>query len=285
MDFDFNLILVPLTLVFFVIWLLDKLVFKQRKTRGKGHENAIITWSYDFWPVMVVVLVLRSFFYEPFNIPSESMVPTLETGDFILVNKYQYGVRLPILNDKIINISEPKRGEVFVFRYPEDPKLNYIKRVIGIPGDHIVYKNGVLSVNGQPVVQEPVAFERSKDSIMEPIAYFKESLGEHQHLIRRNEQFNPLFASYADNLTSKMKQPYVSKTNRPLFLNSQGNEWEAVVKDHEYFAMGDNREYSADSRYWGMVPAENLVGKAVYIWTHKEPGWNLPSFSRNSAIK
>ena len=116
MDFDFNLILVPVTLIFFIVWLLDKLVWKQRQSKGKGNENVIITWAYDFWPVLAVVLVLRSFLYEPFNIPSDSMVPTLETGDFILVNKFEYGVRLPIVNKKIIDVSEPERGDVIVFR-------------------------------------------------------------------------------------------------------------------------------------------------------------------------
>ena len=137
MDFDFNLILVPATLLFFGIWLLDKFVFKQRAEKGRGNENFIISWAYDFWPVLAVVLVLRSFFFEPFNIPSDSMVPTLETGDYILVNKYQYGVRLPITNTKILDIGEPKRGDVAVFRYPANPKISYIKRIIGLPGDKI----------------------------------------------------------------------------------------------------------------------------------------------------
>ena len=131
MDFDFNLILVPVTLIFFGLWLLDKFVLKQRATQGKGNENFIITWAYDFWPVLAVVLVLRSFFFEPYNIPSDSMVPTLETGDYILVNKYQYGVRLPITNTKIIDVSEPERGDVAVFRYPPQPSISYIKRIIG----------------------------------------------------------------------------------------------------------------------------------------------------------
>lgn len=112
MDFDFNLILVPVTLILFAVWLLDKLVLKQRANKGRGNENFVITWAYDFWPVLAVVLVLRSFLYEPFNIPSDSMVPTLETGDFILVNKFDYGVRLPIVNKKIIDVGEPKRGDV-----------------------------------------------------------------------------------------------------------------------------------------------------------------------------
>ena len=149
MDFDFNLILVPATLIFFGLWLLDKFVLKQRATKGKGNENVIISWAYDFWPVLAVVLVLRSFLFEPFNIPSDSMVPTLETGDYILVNKFQYGVRLPITNTKIIDIGEPQRGDVAVFRYPENPKISYIKRIIGLPGDHLEFNNGQLTINGK----------------------------------------------------------------------------------------------------------------------------------------
>lgn len=188
MDFDFNLILVPVTVIFFLVWLLDKLVFKQRKTRGRGNENFIITWAYDFWPVLAIVLVLRSFFYEPFNIPSDSMVPTLETGDFILVNKYQYGMRLPIINKKFIDIGEPERGDVVVFRYPPQPSISYIKRVVGLPGDHIVYDHGQLSINGQPVKKVPVEFSREKDIQDTPASiYHKETLGKHTFTMRELE--------------------------------------------------------------------------------------------------
>ena len=135
MDFDFNLILVPVTLIFFLVWLLDKFVLKQRANKGRDQENFVVTWAYDFWPVLAVVLILRSFLYEPFNIPSDSMVPTLETGDFILVNKFDYGVRLPIVSAKVIDVGAPKRGEVIVFRYPPQPTISYIKRVVGLPGE------------------------------------------------------------------------------------------------------------------------------------------------------
>ncbi len=159
------------------MWLLDKLVFKQRVTKGRGSENFIITWAYDFWPVLAVVLVLRSFIIEPFNIPSDSMVPTLETGDFILVNKYDYGVRLPIVNTKILDVGEPKRGDVIVFRYPPQPTISYIKRVVGLPGDHIVYDHGQLSINGQKVPKVATQFSREKDSLDTPTSiYHKETL-------------------------------------------------------------------------------------------------------------
>ena len=283
MDFVFNLILVPATLIFFILWLLDKFVFKQRATKGKGNENFIITWAYDFWPVLAVVLVLRSFFFEPFNIPSDSMVPTLETGDYILVNKYQYGVRLPITNTKIVDFGDPKRGEVAVFRYPDNPKISYIKRIVGLPGDHIVYEQGQLSINGQKVQQTPTEFSRQKDILDTPKSiYYYESMGEHKHLVRLLEGQNTLISAfnYAQN---KKDLPYVTTAN-DRFVKSNGQSWEVTVPKNHYFAMGDNRDQSADSRFWGFVPEENLTGRAIYIWMHKEPGLNLPSFSRNQTI-
>lgn len=285
MDFDFNLILVPVTIVFFILWLVDKLVLKQRETKGKGQENFIITWAYDFWPVLAVVLVLRSFLFEPFNIPSDSMVPTLETGDYILVNKYQYGVRLPIVNTKIIDVGEPERGQVAVFRYPLNPKISYIKRIIGLPGDHVVYDQGQLFVNGQQVKQVPVEFSRKKDDLDTPKSmYYNETIGTHTHLTRILEGQNPLIDVYQYAQTkSDVPLPYVSTLN-DRFVQSQGQSWEVTVKPGYYFAMGDNRDQSSDSRFWGQVPEENLIGHAVYIWMHKEPGFNLPSFSRNGSL-
>lgn len=274
MDFDFNLILVPVTLIFFIIWLLDKLVWKQRKTKGRGNENAIISWAYDFWPVLAVVLILRSFFYEPFNIPSDSMVPTLETGDFILVNKFDYGVRLPIINKKIIDVGEPERGDVIVFRYPPQPSISYIKRVIGLPGDHLVYDHGQLSINGQKVAKVPVEFSRKKDALDTPNSlYFKETLGEHTFTMRQLEGVNVA-----------RQAPFINYVDNGKYQNQDGQYWEVKVPEGHYFAMGDNRDQSADSRFWGFVPEENLTGRAFYIWMHKEPGFNLPSFSRNGSI-
>lgn len=285
MDFDFNLILVPLTIAFFAIWLLDKLKLKQRKQRGKGNEHFIITWAYDFWPVLAFVLILRSFFYEPFNIPSDSMVPTLETGDFILVNKFDYGIRLPITNQKIIDIGEPKRGEVFVFRYPVQPSVNFIKRVVGLPGDHLAFHDGKLSVNGKTVETVPTEFNRQKDQISSFRAnYALETLGEHQHLIRHLENRNPVVEqyNYAVSTNHENLLPFIAKSD--TFVKSDGNDWEVTVPKGHYFAMGDNRDESSDSRFWGVVPEENLAGRAFFIWMHKEPGWHLPSFERDGKI-
>lgn len=283
MDFDFNLILVPATLIFFGLWLLDKFVLKQRATKGKGNENFIISWAYDFWPVLAIVLVLRSFFFEPYNIPSDSMVPTLETGDYILVNKYQYGVRLPITNTKFLDISEPKRGDVIVFRYPPQPSISYIKRVVGLPGDHIVYNNGQLIINDKKIPLESVNIVREKDVLDTPKSiYHYETLGEHKHLIRNLEGQNSLIAQF-NYAQTKTDLPFVAKEN-DLFVKSNGLSWEVTVPQGHYFAMGDNRDQSADSRFWGLVPEQNLTGKAIYVWMHKESGFKIPSFGRNGHI-
>ena len=274
MDFDFNLILVPATLFFIAVWLLDKFVFKQRANKGRGNENFIITWAYDFWPVLAVVMVLRSFLYEPFNIPSDSMVPTLETGDFILVNKFEYGVRLPIINSKIIDVGSPERGEVAVFRYPPQPSISYIKRIVGLPGDHIVYDHGQLSINGEKVSKTPIQFSRDKDSLDTPASiYHQETLGEHTFTMRELEGVNVA-----------RQAPFLNYVDNGKYSAENGLYWEVKVPEGHYFAMGDNRDQSADSRFWGFVPEENLTGRAFYIWMHKESGFNLPSFSRNGKI-
>lgn len=274
MDFDFNLILVPATLFFIAVWLLDKFVFKQRATKGRGNENFIITWAYDFWPVLAVVMVLRSFLYEPFNIPSDSMVPTLETGDFILVNKFEYGVRLPIINSKIIDVGSPERGEVAVFRYPPQPSISYIKRIVGLPGDHIVYDHGQLSINGEKVTKTPIQFSREKDNLDTPTSiYHQETLGAHTFTMRELEGVNVA-----------RQAPFLNYVDNGKYSAENGLYWEVKVPEGHYFAMGDNRDQSADSRFWGFVPEQNLTGRAFYIWMHKEPGFNLPSFSRNGKI-
>ena len=274
MDFDFNLILVPITLIFFGLWLLDKFVLKQRATQGKGNENFIITWAYDFWPVLAVVLILRSFFYEPYNIPSDSMVPTLETGDFILVNKFEFGVRLPITNTKILSVGEPERGDVAVFRYPPQPSISYIKRIVGLPGDHIVYDRGQLTINGQKVTKVPVEFSRVKDQNDTPTSiYHYETMGKHTFKMRELEGVN--IAHQA---------PFINFVDNGKYASENGLHWEVKVPKGHYFAMGDNRDQSADSRFWGFVPEENLTGRAFYVGMHKEPGFKLPSFGRNGRI-
>ncbi|AXI02748.1 signal peptidase I [Aquirhabdus parva] len=272
MDFDFNLILVPATLIFFAIWLLDKLVLKQRKRVKSGEiatESMWVSWGYDFFPILALVLIVRSFIFEPFNIPSESMNPTLLTGDFILVNKFDYGVRLPITNTKILDSGEPKRGEVVVFRYPLNPSTNYIKRLVGLPGDKIVYDEGNLTINGEKVAK--VALPDMGDPAYEQFS--REQMGTHSHITRE-----------LSGVWSASQAPFVNSLNNGAFVASNGHHWEVTVPAKHYFMMGDNRDRSADSRFWGFVPEENLAGRAVYVWMHKEPGWHLPSFSRNGVI-
>lgn len=300
MDFDFNLILVPLTLALGLVWLLDKLVWKQRRTRGRGKEATLVRWAYDFFPVLAVVLIVRSFLIEPFNIPSSSMVPTLYTGDFIAVNKFAYGVRLPLTYNKVLDTGSPEHGDVMVFRYPENPSIYYIKRVIGLPGDTVSYDNGILAINGQALDTQPINFTADNTlttqlvpagprptgevvSAEEAVAagqeeedhadYYQETQGEHQHLVRYLENFNS--AQYA---------PFL-QAESPNVVTSAGTKWQIKVPKNQYFVMGDNRDRSADGRYWGFVPEDNLAGKAVYIWMHKAPGLKLPSFSRNGAIQ
>lgn len=294
MDFDFNLILVPATLILGVIWLLDKLVLKQKKTKGLEKSSAPVRWAYDFFPILAVVLVVRSFIVEPFNIPSSSMVPTLYTGDFIAVNKYTYGIRLPLINKKIINVNDPQHGDVVVFRFPQNPKIYYIKRVIGVGGDTISFNNGVLSVNGKAVPTEQIPFTADK-TLTEQLypagqinkeqaqqqgveeethaSYTKESpANEHEHLVRHlGDQVWYRYASFL-------------QAQSPTLLSSQGQQWQITVPQGQYFVMGDNRDRSADSRFWGFVPDENVAGKAVYVWMHKKGGLKIPTFNRNGVI-
>ncbi len=299
MDFDFNLVLVPLTLVLGLIWLLDKVAFKQRKTRGRGQESWAIRWAYDFFPVLAVVLVVRSFLIEPFNIPSSSMVPTLYTGDFIAVNKYAYGVRLPLTYNKIIDTGSPEHGDVMVFRYPENPSIYYIKRVIGLPGDTVSYDQGQIAINDVPVATKPVEFDANpeltsqlygagevapgqvlteNDAIQmgqqeeDQAQYFQETQGDNQHLVR-----------YLNGMNSSQYAPFLQQ-QAPEVVSSEGTKWRITVPEGQYFVMGDNRDRSADGRFWGFVPDENLAGKAVYIWMHKPPGLHLPTFARNGSI-
>lgn len=301
MDFDFNLILVPATLVFFLLWLLDKLVLKQREKKGRGNENFIIAWAYDFWPVLAVVLFVRSFLYEPFNIPSESMMPNLEVGDFILVNKFNYGVRLPLVHTKIIPVGEPKAGDVAVFRYPENPKQSYIKRVIAVSGDTVKIENGVISVNGQSYSQtllEPKSIiftERGQNNQVLDIpmagGVYHEQIGEKQHII---QQVSPEqsagrpqdYLQFRDDVsTQAVQQRQVLQLPTILAgFPSLTQTAEFTVPQGHYFVMGDNRDQSADSRFWGFVPEENLIGRAFYVWMHKEAGFSVPTFSRNGTI-
>ena len=283
---NFALILFVLMVITGVIWFLDIFVFaKQRRvaadtalaafdgrnaklaadgiktdnTSRQAIEAALLrqpTWieySGSFFPVIALVFVLRSFLFEPFKIPSSSMVPTLVIGDLILVNKFTYGVRLPILNQKIIDVNDPQRGDVMVFKYPKDMSQDYIKRVIGVPGDKIVYDNKRLSVNGQAVSYTQLD-DYLDDQELKYHKQFTESLPGKQHRILNIENLPTVRADAVENFP-----------HREACEFSQ-DKFTCTVPAGNYFMMGDNRDNSLDSRYWGFVPNKNIVGKAFVVW-------------------
>lgn len=367
MEFDINLILVPVTLVFLLAYLADKLWLKQHKRAvgqnrkiamaqshfdktkkefqktleqfghnvspdefigtehspsmllhastayqdakrslvqaqgilgdDKPNEFFLVRWAYEYLPILLVIILVRSFVVEPFNIPSSSMVPTLYTGDFIVVNKASYGLRLPITHTKILNTGEPKHGDVVVFRYPENPKRYYIKRMIGLPGDTISFDNDILSVNGKKIdsvktnyqmpalLNSKITPERIGEQTLSDderlhygqeeekhARYYQETLGEHQYQVR-----------YLGDLNSAHMASFLLK-HSPQTAISGGTKWQITVPQGQYFVMGDNRDRSEDGRFWGFVPEANLAGKATYIWMHKEPGLKIPTFSRSGKI-
>lgn len=222
-------------------------------------QPAWIEYSGSFFPVIALVFFLRSFLYEPFKIPSSSMVPTLMVGDLILVNKFTYGVRLPIINKKIIEVNTPQRGDVMVFRYPIDPSQDYIKRVVGVPGDTIEYKGKRLIINGQPLAyQDQPEFLYQPETPGEETRYrpqYLENLGGVEHKIL-NYQDRPAYV----NDVERARFP----ANPACSYNTEG--FICKVPSGQYFMMGDNRDNSTDSRYWGFVPDENIVGKAFFVW-------------------
>ncbi len=260
MNFDFALLLVLATALSGLIWLFDSLAFapgrRQKRQlaeagpslgstqKNESHDPILVEYAKSFFPVLLIVLVLRSFIVEPFKIPSGSMIPTLLVGDFILVNKFSYGIRLPVLHKKMVEVGSPKAGDVAVFRFPGNTSLDYIKRIIGVPGDHIKYFNKTLFVNGKRVDLKKIGAYQPVDS-----------------------------ANPAQNLLELGESLQGVEHNILISLDRQITNGEWVVPPGHYFAMGDNRDNSNDSRYWGFVPEENLVGKAMIIWMH----WNWNS--------
>jgi signal peptidase I len=211
-----------------------------------------LDWTAGLFPVILAVFVLRSFLFEPFKIPSGSMVPTLLVGDLILVNKYTYGVRLPVINTKLTDGNPPQRGDVMVFRYPPRPSLDYIKRVVGLPGDEVAYLNKRLTINGKPVALRPMPEYFDQDT-MRYFKQFEEVLGDTRHNML-NDDDRPAFVPGADDYPFKQNCRY----------SVEGVT--CKVPEGHYFVMGDNRDNSLDSRYWGFVPDRNIVGKAFFIW-------------------
>ncbi len=264
MSINFPLILVLATAFTGVVWLVDYLVFRPKRLgrvaaagdideesrKAVLAEPIIVEYSISFFPVLAIVLVLRSFLFEPFQIPTGSMIPTLAVGDFILVNKFTYGIRLPVVGTKIVDIAEPKNGEVMVFIPPHQDEY-FIKRVVGIPGDTVRYQDKTLYINGK---RQNQTFVAQIPPVNPRVLQYREKLGNIEHLIQRN--------------------PY---------RETSVDEW--VIPEGHYFMMGDNRDQSSDSRYWGLVSEHNIVGRAVAIWLHKKPGLRLPEFSRNGWIQ
>ena len=247
MIFDFAFILFSGTVISGAIWLIDSLFWaKKRKNnpyeysvdptlnQRSSREPIVVEYAKSFFPVLLIVFLLRGFLVEPFRIPSGSMIPSLYIGDFILVNKFSYGVRLPVLGKKVMAVNNPRRGDVVVFRYPRDPSVDYIKRVIGLPGDHIAYYNKVLYVNEKPITRGFVDKYQGPGEDHAAEEYI-EDLGGVKHSML-------------------------------LIPERLGNDAEYIVPEGHYFMMGDNRDNSNDSRYWGVVPDKYLVGKAFMIW-------------------
>lgn len=262
MDFDFPLILVVLTALAGFMWLTDR-VFLSKQRETDDAPPWYVESTAPFFPVLLIVLVLRSFIVEPFQIPSGSMIPTLKIGDFILVNKFAYGLRLPVSGTKVVSLGKPERGDVMVF-FPPNDKRYFIKRVVGLAGDEIRVINNVLFVNGEKMPQstldsaEPYFVEKSITERNSPsnAQIMMEDLTGVDHLIRKHQTPGQL-----------------------------GRNYSTIVPEGHYFMMGDNRDNSSDSRVWGPVPEENVVGKAFAVWMHWEKVLSIPSFDTMGGIR
>ncbi len=279
MSIDFPLILVVLVFGSGLIWLVDALLLAPRRralvdelrqqypgwdqpgSRAESQyqarvasdaaEPGLVEYARSFFPVLLIVFLLRSFLVEPFQIPSSSMVPTLQVGDYILVNKYTYGIRLPVLRTKILSLNEPERGDVMVFFPPHQNDTYYIKRVIGLPGDTVSYRNKRLFVNGVEVLRENL------DLVADGASRYQvalEQLGGVNHLMQTS-------------------------------VTRAGSDFTVTVQPGHYFMMGDNRDNSSDSRVWGQVPERDIVGRAFAVWMHWDSFFSLPSFDRVGVIE
>lgn len=272
MDFNFPAIMVSAVFITGIIWLLDAYVLAPKRrsaanalsAQSEGGTEALseakekllkepvmVEYARSLFPVILAVLVLRSFLVEPFRIPSGSMMPTLLVGDFILVNKFAYGVHLPVINSKIIDVGKPERGDVMVFRYPKNPSIDYIKRVIGLPGDKVAYYKKQLFINGVPAKQNG------------------------------QESYTGVGAGVSMS-GAKLRQEHLLGVDHDILIDeSRGTlEGEFTVPEGQYFVMGDNRDNSNDSRYWGFVPEENLVGKAFMVWMNWDSKANGVAWER-----
>ena len=252
---DFALILFILLLVTGGIWLLDRSMLAGKRGEGVA-EPWWVEYAKSFFPVILVVFFIRSFLAEPFKIPSGSMIPTLQVGDFILVNKFTYGIRLPVVNRKLVQINDPQRGDVMVFRYPENPSLDYIKRVIALPGDTVEYRNKRLRING---VEQPQQADGDYNYVEAGLNFVHterrlETLDGREHTVLVNPERPTLRLDAVAEFRGRENCVYDDEMVR------------CKVPEGHYFMLGDNRDNSRDSRYWGFVPDNQIVGKAFFIW-------------------
>ncbi|MBV8783706.1 MAG: signal peptidase I [Gammaproteobacteria bacterium] len=269
---DFSAVLLAITVLTGVVWALDAWWLGPRRAAAAGAagrdpaqiaEPGTVDYARSFFPVALVVLLLRSFIFEPFRIPSDSMMPTLLDGDFIIVNKYAYGLRLPVLNRKVVALGEPQRGDVVVFRWPVDPSTNFIKRLVGLPGDHVEVRDNHVYVNGQPVPAQPQA-HRYDDGCYVNFTLIEEQLGAHRH--------QAMYCPVA--IDRQPLLPGCHRRNVRGYVCAEEDApgggrvppFDGVVPPGHYLMMGDNRDNSDDGRSWGFVPEQNLVGRASRIW-------------------
>jgi len=250
---DFAAVLLLAAVITGIIWLVDARVFRKRRT-SDAPEPVVVDMARAFFPVIVVVFVIRSFWVEPFKIPSGSMKPTLLVGDFILVNKYVYGLRLPVVNKKVVDIDPIRRGDVVVFRYPADPSVDYIKRVVGIPGDQVQYRGKRLTINGKAVDVQGDGYYTDAELNYMRLPTFNEKLGERSHKMMIVPAQPPVDLAQVRQFAHRGNCEY----------NDDG--FSCTVPAGHYFMMGDNRDQSSDSRYWGFVPDDHIKGRAFLVW-------------------
>lgn len=284
---DFSLVLILITFASGVVWVVDHWVLAPRRraaARAAGREieslqlPGTVDYARSFFPVMAVLLVLRSFFYEPYRIPSDSMMPTLLDGDFILVNKYAYGVRLPVIHRKVLEIGAPERGDVAVFRFPADPAVNYVKRVVGLPGDLVEVRNDQLIINGTPVPL--VQKGRYEDGCYQNMRIAEETLDGRRHGVLHCLSSDMLAVPPLPSCNRSIPQGYICNEST-AGINPDLGDRVMQVPEGQYLMVGDNRDNSSDGRVWGFVDESLLVGRASAIWFN----WDLqrsggPDWSR-----
>ena len=301
---DFSGVLLLLSVATGVVWLVDHLLFRKKREAAAAalnpplamREPGTVDYARSFFPVAFVVLVVRAFLFEPFRIPSDSMMPTLLDGDFIAVNKYAYGLRLPVLNKKFIDIGSPQRGDVVVFRWPPNPSVNYIKRLVGLPGDRIEVRDDHLVINGEVLALN--AKGRFVDKCYMGFNLWSEKIGEHTHDVMTCSSSSRLHSANAfgsfgrpESLPAcdrkKINEDYggafVCDGSLAQGPDNGNHVFEQVVPPGHYLMIGDNRDNSEDGRAWGLVPEENLVGKATRIWLNFDPnrtGGNMVNLKR-----